>query len=87
MYKYNYFTLSIIMQPPHVYKMFNNPLQFNVDDFFEKCNFTTRAHVYKIRQPFRRLSLTHIFFTYRCISQWNPLSSEICGVRNIRVFK
>ena len=40
-----------------VYKMFDNLLRLNVDDFFEKCTFTTRGHVYKIRRPFRRLSL------------------------------
>ena len=70
-----------------VYKIFNNLLQLNVDDFFEKCTFTTRGHVYKTRRPFRRLSLTHNYFTYRFISRWNALPSEICGARNVRVLK
>ena len=32
-----------------VYKMFNNLWQLNVDEFFEKCTFTSRGYVYKIR--------------------------------------
>ena len=71
----------------YVYKMFNNLLQFNVDEFFEKCTFTTRGHVCKLRRPFRRLSLTHNFFTYRLISRWNAMPLEICSARNVRIFK
>ena len=70
-----------------VYKMFNNLLQLNVDDFFEKFTFTTRGHVYKIRLFFRRLSLTYNFFKYCCILRWNALPSEFCDARNVRVFK
>ena len=31
-----------------VYKMFDNILQLNVDDFFEKCTFTTRVMFIKL---------------------------------------
>ena len=69
-----------------VYKMFNNLLQLNVNDIFEKCTLTTRGHFYTIRRPFRRLSLTHNFFIYCCISRWNALPSEIWNARNVRVY-
>ena len=50
-------------------------------------NTNTRGHNYKLKTRNSNLNTRRYFFTYRTVSVWNKLPSEIVNAPSLNVFK
>ena len=70
-----------------LFKIINNLIPLNPNDFFEFANLPTRGHNLKIRVKYSRTNIKKYAFPNRIIHCWNDLPSEVVNAQNINQFK
>ena len=70
-----------------LFKIINNLIPLNPNDFFEFANLPTRGHNLKIRVKYSRTNIKKYAFPNRIIQCWNDLPSEVVNAQNISKFK
>jgi hypothetical protein len=71
-----------------VYKMKNNLMDVNFDDFFVRNLFKkTRGNIFKLQVQKSRTKIRHHFFTCTVIKHWNQLKSSEINARSMNMFK
>jgi hypothetical protein len=71
-----------------VYKIKNNLMDLNFDDFFHMNKYTkTRGNVFKLLIPKSKTRKRHCFFSCSVIKHWNNLKSNEINVRTLNSFK
>ena len=69
------------------YKIINNLIDLNFDDFFAFSNSCTRGHSLKLNINYSRINCRKYFFSNRVVPIWNSLSEDIVTSRNLLAFK
>ena len=70
-----------------LFKIINNLIPLNPNDFIEFANLSTRGHNLKIRVKYSRTNIKKYAFPNRIIHCWNDLPSEVVNAQNINKFK
>ena len=70
-----------------MYKIVNNLVDLDMNNFFSLNSNSTRGHNLKINFQHARLNCRKYFFVNRTIPIWNQLPNEIVNCSNVNAFK
>ena len=70
-----------------VYKIVNNLVDLNFEDYFRYNDSSTRGHNFKLVHQYSRVNCRKFFFANRVVTIWNNIPNDIVNKTSLQAFK